>query len=130
MRLLSIPSLPELTMSVSANVFCQSFRHHSCSYTFLHVLAAGNSINLVQLTKRANKLGYHTYVGKGMVLVCAAADTKGKLSENACETVSIANLHSVMTAIIAYQPSTIQAATLGMNMVAKILCIYCIVYVL
>jgi len=94
------------------------------------VLAAGNSINLVQLTKRANKLGYHTYVGKGMVLVCAAADTKGKLSENACETVSIANLHSVMTAIIAYQPSTIQAATLGMNMVAKILCIYCIVYVL
>jgi len=94
------------------------------------VLAAGNSINLVQLTKRANKLGYHTYVGKGMVLVCAAADTKGKLSENACETVSTANFHNAMTGIIAYQPSTTQAAMLGINMVAKLLCSYCIVYIL
>ena len=48
---------------------------------------AGNSINLVQLTKRANNMGYHTYVGKGMVLICAAPDTKGKLRENSCETV-------------------------------------------
>ncbi len=84
------------------------------------MLAAGNSINLVQLTKRANKLGYHTYVGKGMVLVCAAADTKGKLSESACETVSTANFHSAMTAIIAYQPSTAQAATLGIHVIAKV----------
>ncbi|KAL0034424.1 hypothetical protein WJX79_001493 [Trebouxia sp. C0005] len=53
---------------------------------FARAYYVGNSINLVQLTKRANKLGYHTYVGKGMVLVCAAADTKGKLSEKACET--------------------------------------------
>ncbi|KAL0029999.1 hypothetical protein WJX77_012470 [Trebouxia sp. C0004] len=53
---------------------------------FARAYYVGNSINLVQLTKRANKLGYHTYVGKGMVLVCAAADTKDKLSENACET--------------------------------------------
>lgn len=49
--------------------------------------SAGNSINLVQLTKRANKMGYHTYVGKGMVLICAAPDTKGKLREDSCPTV-------------------------------------------
>lgn len=49
--------------------------------------SAGNSINLVQLTKRANKMGYHTYVGKGMVLICAAPDTKGKLREDSCLTV-------------------------------------------
>lgn len=53
---------------------------------FARAYYVGNSINLAQLTKRANKLGYYTYVGKGMVLVCAAADTKGKLSEDACKT--------------------------------------------
>ena len=51
-------------------------------------LNAGNSINLNQLTKQAHKLGYHTYVGKGMVLICAAADSQGKLTESVCETVS------------------------------------------
>ena len=50
---------------------------------------AGNSINLSQLNKRAQKLGYHTQVGKGMVLICAAAHTKGKLTEHEAVTVSL-----------------------------------------
>ena len=52
------------------------------------VLPAGNSINVSQLNKRAQKLGYHTQVGKGMVLMCAAANTKGKLTEHGTVTVS------------------------------------------
>lgn len=51
-------------------------------------MPAGNSINLSQLNKRAQKLGYHTQVGKGMVLICAAANTKGKLTEHGTVTVS------------------------------------------
>lgn len=41
-----------------------------------------------------------------------------------------ANLHNGMTAIIAYQPSTTQAATLGINTVQQVLCLYCVIYVL
>lgn len=61
----------------------------TCVVLQLTSQAAGNSINLSQLTKRAHKLGYHTYVGKGMVLICAAANTKGKLAEDGTVTVSI-----------------------------------------
>ncbi|KAL3138013.1 hypothetical protein ABBQ38_005249 [Trebouxia sp. C0009 RCD-2024] len=53
---------------------------------FARAYYVGNSINLSQLTKRAHKLGYHTYVGKGMVLICAAANTKGKLAEDGTVT--------------------------------------------
>lgn len=54
---------------------------------------AGNSINLSQLNKRAQKLGYHTQVGKGMVLICAAANTKGNLTDNDAVTVSLVSLN-------------------------------------
>ena len=59
----------------------------TCPCVDRHMSPAGNSINLSQLTKRAHKLGYHTYVGKGMVLICAAANTKGKLAEDGSVTV-------------------------------------------
>lgn len=64
---------------------------HACTSQVLTRVRtlAGNSINLSQLNKRAQKLGYHTQVGKGMVLICAAANTKGKLTEHEAVTVSL-----------------------------------------
>lgn len=64
---------------------------HACMHFLVMIsetLPAGNSINLSQLNKRAQKLGYHAQVGKGMVLICAAANTKGKLTEHGTVTVS------------------------------------------
>lgn len=63
---------------------------HACIFLVLtsERVPAGNSINLSQLNKRAQKLGYHAQVGKGMVLICAAANTKGKLTEHGTVTVS------------------------------------------
>lgn len=64
-----------------------SVQYEAAVYPFFaRAYYVGNSINLTQLTKQAHKMGYHTYVGKGMVLICAAADTKGKLSEDGCVT--------------------------------------------
>lgn len=36
-------------------------------------------------------MGYFTYVGKGMVLICAAPGTSNKLTEKFCETVGVSS---------------------------------------
>lgn len=79
-------SAAEALFTVSTENPGQAFHEPAVYPFFARAYYVGNSINLVQLTKRAHKLAYHTYVGKGMVLICAAADTRGNLAERTCET--------------------------------------------